>query len=582
MSLPSPRRWISSTTRAWAAGETAIAPGSARAEALAQRRLGTTDFVLAAALVALLGSYVHFRLNTSTRPEEDAAMLLRYARNVAAGHGIVWNVGERPVDGATDFLPMLLVAGLSRLGLGLEKAARDLGLAAHAATVLLVFFGARRLYGARPAWALVPALFLAIGPALRYVGACYVTPLSALAVAVAWLLASRLALAEAEVGLRVGGAFALASLVMGLTRPEGAFLAVFMLLAVVAARGRNSLRPVVVPFLLVFLTLGLAYFLWRWSYFGFPLPNPYYKKGGGLLHWHSLRLSWRALWHLASPFLALLPLGALVRSARRAVIFTAIPVFLFIGIFVLISDETNYVMRFQYPVVPLLLVGCIPIAQAVTARFHSRVAAPRTWTAVMIWPVALAVAGGLAWAEDRAYRFIEPQRMGLQEAALVLRDYAPRGFTLATSEAGLLPLYSTWRTVDAWGLNDPHVAHSGGIDEPYLDRYRPEVIMFHAYFSPRVPDRGGAVETRSLGPRWYAMVMTLKRYAEGHGYALAACFGRNRADTHYYYVRRGFPKSEEIAARLRAVDYYWDGEPTVDFAAEAEMSAPAPAANASR
>jgi ADP-heptose:LPS heptosyltransferase len=24
--------------------------------------------------------------------------------------------------------------------------------------------------------------------------------------------------------------------------------------------------------------------MWRWQYFGYPLPNPFYKKGGGTLH----------------------------------------------------------------------------------------------------------------------------------------------------------------------------------------------------------------------------------------------------------------------------------------------------------
>jgi hypothetical protein len=63
------------------------------------------------------------------------------------------------------------------------------------------------------------------------------------------------------------------------------------------------------------------------------------------------------------------------------------------------------------------------------------------------------------------------------------------------------------------------------------------------------------------------MVMTLKRYAETHDYELAACFGRNEWDSHYYYVRRGFAQSRELTARLRALDYYWDGEPTLDLAA---------------
>src|SRR5262249_55812828 len=56
-----------------------------------------------------------------------------------------------------------------------------------------------------------------------------------------------------------------------------------------------------------------------------------------------------------------------------------------------------------------------------------------------------------------------------------------------------------------------------------------------------------------------------KSYAQSHGYVRAAVFGRNPFDTHWYFVRSGFPQSAEIVARLRAIDYWWDGEPTVDF-----------------
>ena len=90
--------------------------------------------------------------------------------------------------------------------------------------------------------------------------------------------------------------------------------------------------------------------------------------------------------------------------------------------------------------------------------------------------------------------------MGLYDAALVLRDYQRRNYALATTEAGLLPLYSTWRAVDAWGLNDAWIAHHGGITEEYLDRYRPEVIVFHAYFSPETPAAGLASRSARSGP----------------------------------------------------------------------------------
>jgi arabinofuranosyltransferase len=531
-------------------------------------RLRVADLVLGLLLLVFLGWYVHAQLDMSGRPEEDAAMLLRYSRHLAAGRGIVWNVGEAPVDGATDFLFMLLVAGLHSLGVGLESSARAIGLVSHALAVLLVYAGARLLFGLARPWALVPAVFLALGPGLRHLAACYGTPLFALFATLAWLLACRLAAVEAGRERGPALAFALAALVAGLARPEGVFLGGFMLMAVLVARSGTGARVIAGRFLLVFLTLGLAYFLWHWHHFGYPLPNPFYKKGAGLLHWHSLRQSWKNLWALGPPFVALLALGLLVKRARRAAVFAALPVVLFVSLFVLISDETNYVMRFRYPILPVILIGCVPVAQALATRAREllpRIPSAPAWAA---WPAALALAGLLGYGEHRVYRYVAPRRTGLYEAALVLHEYAPRGFALVTTEAGLLPLYSEWRAVDAWGLNDPYIAHHGGIDDGYLDRYRPEVIVFHAYFSPGVPDHGERVENRSLGRPWYRMVMTLKNYAESRGYDLAACFGRNAWDTHYYYVRRGFPQGTEIRDRLRALDYYWDGEPTTDFAAE--------------
>jgi arabinofuranosyltransferase len=515
-------------------------------------------------LLLFVGWYVWAELDLRGRPEEDAAMLMRYSRHLAAGHGIVWNIGEKPVDGATDFLFMVVLAAVHGLGLSLETAARVIGLSAHAASVWLVFWGARRVFGASREWALLPAVFIGVGPGLRHLAAGYGTPLFALTATVTWVLACHLARAESGHEARPALGFALAALVMGLARPEGVFLGGFMLLAVLVDRGGRGARAILTRFLVVFLTLGLLYFLWRWHYFGYPLPNPFYKKGGGTLYWHSLRQSWKNLWALGWPFLWLVPLGLAIRGARRAALFVALPVVLFVTLFVLISDETNYVMRFRYPILPVLLLGCVPVAQALRAAWPRRLPAP------LAPLVPLVLAGALAFAQHQSYRFVAPQRLGLYDAGLVLRDYAARGFALVTTEAGLLPLVSEWRAVDAWGLNDQYVAHHGGIDEAYLDRYRPELIVFHAYFSPRVADHGERVETRSLGRPWYRMVMTLKDYAEKHGYELAACFGRNEWDTHYYYVRRGFPQSREITERLRALDYYWDGEPTLDLAAPHE------------
>jgi hypothetical protein len=510
-------------------------------------------------------------------------MLLRYSRHLAAGHGIVWNQGEAPVDGATDFLFMLAVALLHRLGLSLESAAQAIGLLAHAASVAIVYLSARGSLNAPPPLAFVPAAFLAVGPGLRHLTASYGTPLFALLAALAWWAATSAALARGERLPPAALRLAFACLLLGLARPEGVFLGAFFLLAVLVYRRGDEGRALVRRFVLVFLTLGLGYFLWRWYYFGYPLPNPFYKKGGGLLHAHSFRMAWRNLWELSLPFLAVLGAGVLLRKTRTLALFHLLPVVAFASLWILISDETNYVMRFRYPILTVVLVGFSGVVAAfVASSVPSPGHEPRFPRAVTSWAAALLIAAGLGfWQHDR-YHHIAPKRMGLYDAALVLRDYSSRNYALATTEAGLLPLYSTWRAVDAWGLNDAWIAHHGGITEEYLDRYRPEVIVFHAYFSPETPQEGRRVEERSLGPAWYRMVTTLKAYAERNGYILAAVFGRNAWDTHYYYVRPGARDTAALVDRLHSLDYYWDGEPTANFAPPPVAPAMPPDARAQR
>jgi hypothetical protein len=278
-------------------------------------------------------------------------------------------------------------------------------------------------------------------------------------------------------------------------------------------------------------------------------------------------MAWRNLWELSPPFVVVVAAGLLARQTRRLAVFTLLPVAAFVSLWVLISDETNYVMRFRYPILPVVLVGFAGVmAQLARPRALSPDPDPGLWRSRASWAVALVVAVGFAGFQHVRYRHIAPKRMGLYDAALILRDYSRRNYALATTEAGLLPLYSTWRAVDAWGLNDAFIAHHGGVTEEYLDRYRPEVIVFHAYFSPETPQEGRRVEERSLGPAWYRMVTTLKGYAERNGYILAAVFGRNAWDTHYYYVRTGFPDSAALVDRLHSLEYYWDGEPTANFA----------------
>ncbi len=65
---------------------------------------------------------------------DDAYITYRYSRNLAEGHGPVWNLGER-VEGYTCFLHMVLCSGAIKAGIDPGKSSQAISLLALALTV---------------------------------------------------------------------------------------------------------------------------------------------------------------------------------------------------------------------------------------------------------------------------------------------------------------------------------------------------------------------------------------------------------------------------------------------------------------
>jgi hypothetical protein len=567
-------------------------------------------------------------------------MLMRYATHVAEGHGMVWNVGEAPVDGATDFLFMALVAALAKFGISPEVGARALGFVSHALTVLLVYAGIVRYAGRR--WlAFFSAAFVAFGPGLRYVEAYFGTPFFAFLGSLTWFLA--LAIIVGTPTRKVSVGFALAALATGLTRPEGVFLSAFILTAIVYAKGWRKSATTIACFLLVFAIGGGAYLAWRKIYFGYLLPNPFYAKGGGELHAAVLMQS---IWNVATLLLPLVPVFVLAtaasvatlvkpawivrfvrpaafvlaalfvlgllrtshpghqvlvlgryssayavvlagflalavaalgvdtwmrhlrakggtvastafvdtgRNLRRWTVIALIPLVGYTAIWLLIQDYMNYLLRFQYVLLPIAcLVWPLPFARTSDAsRPLPSMARRRRLVAVMLG--AAAVVGAIFLQRSMMTvrgRFHD----GRFDMARMLNEYSGSGYTMATTEAGLLPYYSEWSAIDVYGYNDPWIAHHG-LSEEYLADRHPELVVIAGTF----PLEGGR-----------PAIGILKRYVEQDGYVLAAAYGGDRAKVHYYYVRRGFADAEVLVRRIRDFDYVWymSGTKAIDFTTE--------------
>ena len=120
--------------------------------------------ILISFLLLLSALYYAFNfIDFSIPPFEDAAMVMRYAQHLAGGHGIVWNIGEAPVDGATDFLFMAASAALIKLGFTVGQAVRGIGFASHLLTVLIIYWTNLRVHNGNVLFSFLSGLYLAVG-----------------------------------------------------------------------------------------------------------------------------------------------------------------------------------------------------------------------------------------------------------------------------------------------------------------------------------------------------------------------------------------------------------------------------------
>ncbi|MCL5612101.1 MAG: hypothetical protein M1485_06045, partial [Chloroflexi bacterium] len=144
------------------------------------------DLIACVALLTAILFYAVRFINFNVPPVEDAAMLMRYADHLAHGYGIVWNIGEHPLDGATDFLFMVSAAALIKIGIPVGRSVRLLGFGAHIATVLLVYLANRRIWKASVTLSFLTGLYLAVGTGLSYVAAFFGTPFFAFFATLTW------------------------------------------------------------------------------------------------------------------------------------------------------------------------------------------------------------------------------------------------------------------------------------------------------------------------------------------------------------------------------------------------------------
>jgi hypothetical protein len=255
---------------------------------------------------------------------DDAGISFAYARNLALGHGLVAQPGAAPVEGFSNPLWTLLIAGTYALRLfDLAWTPKLLSLALVAATFWLIDLDLGRRSAAPWSAAFAAALLASSTSFVVWTTSGLENPLLACLAALS-CLATGLALEGGPA--RAAGAGAVAGL-LALTRPDALVYAAALPLAALLSPGTWSdleraarrLAAHAAGFAAVFV----PYLLFRRLYFGAWLPNTYYAKDHPSLGFLFDRDKWTgllegALGPVGLPGLVLVILGIGWLAARRA------------------------------------------------------------------------------------------------------------------------------------------------------------------------------------------------------------------------------------------------------------------------
>ena len=401
---------------------------------------------------------------------DDAFISFVYSRNLVEAGQLVFNLGER-VEGYTNFLWTVLLAGLLKVGLQPELMSRVLGTAFAIGTLWVCAWLVARLRRGALFFAAVPELFLCTSPGY----ACWSSGgletqmfTFFFTAAIARYLARSVEARDPDVivGLLLGLA--------ALTRPEGMLF--FGLLC--AHRGVTMLAnkrwlPAAgdVAAVGAFCLLVVPHLLWRHAYYGWWLPNTFYiKASGGAGTWgqgvYYLGRMAEALevWMVALVAVVALTIARGDKALRHVAFFTL----LFAGVFYTyvasVGGDFMGLFRFSLPIVPLLTVF---FALALAALFERKQALGIALTILLLaahvahaFPVTkraqeigadrgIDTPGFLRWyTADRA-------AIGIWFGAHRRDDDLS-----AVGGAGAQVYYSRMASLDCYGLSDAHIAHS--------------------------------------------------------------------------------------------------------------------------
>ncbi len=405
---------------------------------------------------------------------DDMYITLRYAHQWALHGSIVWNLGDAPVEGYSNFSFVLLARLCEILHLDPVLGLKAVSILSLIASCIGVFLITAHWIQAR--YACIPVIWLLAyrGEIIWAVSGLETTFYQSILIFSVYSLLRGLHY-QARREICIAG---LLLALLGLTRPEGGIVACCCLVILGRyAFKRPALRPLFYSAAGVFGVVYLPYLVWRLFYFGYLFPNSVYCKASsqqflGVLDKQYFRLIW--------PFLCcLLPLLR-VRSPRLGYSFLIMPTLLYSLLCGTADPIVAFDNRLFLPAFALLLpLAAVGLSQMIQQQ----------WFVYVMSAVLLVFCVPKMSLQDYRYFTTNPlagERLR-HEVSRWLEKHATSNQHVVLADSGLIPYqHAELRFIDSYCLNNVEMAHTNTQDryvhfcETILEK-RPDYIILTAW-----------------------------------------------------------------------------------------------------
>jgi hypothetical protein len=412
---------------------------------------------------------------------DDSYISLRYARNLHNGYGMVFNTdGSTPIEGYTNFLWIILEYLFLHLNLSESTLTYAIKLTGYFFGVGFVVFSAivTKQISGKTIYSQISCLLFSLIP---YFSLWSIAGLETSLFLFLFLLSLSTVLFENKNSKsNILSSFFL--LLLSLTRPEGILIScAFFICNILCIKNKKYFLKIIPGFLL-FVCLFLSYFLWRYNYFGYLLPNSFYAKRNinGIF---GIVKRFIELFPFYQFYLPIFFLNILYFVTKKSQLFLKVLVIIMQATPFIASREWMPGFRYELPMLSLTLPFAIIIFGNILHTIKDSSIAlilKNKSLQIILFSIFILICGfysisAIYTLKQETNNYMVIMNNSLSPIAKWLQKYSPQNSSYADHNMGLIPYISRIDTIidiHEEGLLNTRTTHIG-YDEKYLLSLKP-------------------------------------------------------------------------------------------------------------